>query len=79
MRGVYLRSSWLTRLSERTLAGLAKAKVQGRVGRRPKAQDDPTLMQRCQKLKDAGKSIRAIAGELGISATNVQKLAAVPA
>ena len=63
------------RLSERTVAGLERARAQGRVGGRPKAQDDPTLMRRYQKLKDAGKSIRAIAGELGISATTVQKLA----
>lgn len=62
------------RLSERTVAGLERARAQGRVGGRPKAQDDPTLMRRYQKLKDAGRSIRAIAGELGISATTVQKL-----
>jgi DNA invertase Pin-like site-specific DNA recombinase len=67
------------RLSERTIAGLERARAQGRVGGRPKAQDDPTLMGRYRKLKDAGRSIRGIAGELGISATTVQKLAAVPA
>ena len=67
------------RLSERTLAGLERARAQGRVGGRPKAEDDPTLMRRFRKLKDAGKSVRVIAGELGISATTVQKLSAIAA
>jgi DNA invertase Pin-like site-specific DNA recombinase len=67
------------RLSERTIAGLERARAHGRVGGRPKAEDNPTLMRRYQKLKDAGKSIRVIACELGISATTVQKLASLPA
>jgi len=62
------------RLSERTIAGLERARATGRVGGRPRATDDLKLMRRYQKLKDAGKSVRAIAGELGISATTVQKL-----
>jgi DNA invertase Pin-like site-specific DNA recombinase len=64
------------RLSERTIAGLERAMAQGRVGGRPRAEDDPKLMRNYQKLKDAGKSVRVIAGELGISATTVQKLSA---
>jgi DNA invertase Pin-like site-specific DNA recombinase len=67
------------RLSERTIAGLERARAHGRVGGRPKAGDSPTLMRRYQKLKDAGKSIRGIAGELDISPTTVQKLAALTA
>jgi DNA invertase Pin-like site-specific DNA recombinase len=67
------------RLSERTIAGLERARAQGRVGGRPKAEDDPTLMRGYRKLKDAGKSVRVIARELGISATTVQKLASTPA
>jgi DNA invertase Pin-like site-specific DNA recombinase len=64
------------RISERTLAGLAKARAQGRVGGRPKAEDDPKLVQRFRKLHDAGASVRKIAAELGISTTTVQKLKA---
>jgi DNA invertase Pin-like site-specific DNA recombinase len=65
------------RLSERTLAGLAKARAKGNIGGRPKAEDNPILMRRYQKLRDAGKSVRVIAAELEISPTTVQKLAAV--
>jgi DNA invertase Pin-like site-specific DNA recombinase len=64
------------RLSERTIAGLERARAQGRVGGRPKAEDDPKLVQRFRKLHDAGASVRKIATELGISATTVQKLKA---
>jgi DNA invertase Pin-like site-specific DNA recombinase len=66
------------RLSERTIAGLQRAKAQGRIGGRPKTEDDPKLMRRYQRLKDAGKSVRAIAAELGISPTTVQKLSTAP-
>jgi DNA invertase Pin-like site-specific DNA recombinase len=64
------------RLSERTIAGLERARAEGRVGGRPKAEDDLKLMRQFQKLKDAGKSVRGIAGELGISPTTVQRLSA---
>lgn len=67
------------RLSERTIAGLQRARAQGRVGGRPKAEDDPKLMSRFQRLKDAGKSVRVIAAELDISPTTVQKLTAIAA
>jgi DNA invertase Pin-like site-specific DNA recombinase len=67
------------RLSERTIAGLERARAAGRIGGRPRAEDDPTLMRRYERLKSAGLSVRKIAGELGISATTVQKLSAVPA
>jgi DNA invertase Pin-like site-specific DNA recombinase len=67
------------RLSERTIAGLQRAKAQGRVGGRPKAEDDPILMRRFGKLRDAGLSTRKIAAELGLSPTTVQKLAALDA
>jgi len=62
------------KISERTLAGLAKAKADGRVGGRPKVEDDLKLMAKYQKLRDVGMSVRGIAAELGISATTVQKL-----
>jgi DNA invertase Pin-like site-specific DNA recombinase len=64
------------RLSERTIAGLERARAAGRVGGRPKAEDDHKLMSRYQELKANGLSVRKIAGELGISATTVQKLSA---
>jgi DNA invertase Pin-like site-specific DNA recombinase len=62
------------RLSERTIAGLERAKAAGRVGGRPKVEDDPIVMRRFAKLREAGISIRKIAAELGISPTTVQKL-----
>jgi DNA invertase Pin-like site-specific DNA recombinase len=64
------------RLSERTIAGLERAKAQGRTGGRPKIEDDATKMKTYQKLKSAGLSVRKIAAEMGVSPTTVQKLAA---
>src|ERR1039457_1470514 len=49
------------RLSERTLAGLERARAQGRVGGRPKAEDDFKLVRRVDALRVEGKSIRQIA------------------
>jgi DNA invertase Pin-like site-specific DNA recombinase len=65
------------KISERTLAGLAKAKSQGRVGGRPKVEDDATTMNAYRKLKASGLSVRKIAAEMGVSPTTVQKLAPV--
>src|SRR5579859_6255813 len=62
------------RLSERTIAGLERAKAQGRVGGRPKVQDDYKLVNRIDALRAAGKSIRQIAETVGASPTTVQKL-----
>jgi DNA invertase Pin-like site-specific DNA recombinase len=62
------------RLSERTIAGLDRAKAQGRVGGRPKAEDDPKLVHRVDALRAEGKSIRQIAATVGASPTTVQKL-----
>ena len=67
------------RLSERTLAGLERARKAGRIGGRPKAEDDYKLVARYSKLKAAGQSIRSIAAELGVSPTTVQKLASTQA
>src|SRR5439155_11456812 len=64
------------RLSERTIAGLQRAKAQGRVGGRPKVEDNAVLMRRFRKLRFAATSTRKIALELGISPTTVQKLIA---
>jgi DNA invertase Pin-like site-specific DNA recombinase len=65
------------KISERTLAGLAKAKSQGRVGGRPKVEDDAATMKVYRKLKAAGLSVRKIAEEMDVSPTTVQKLSAV--
>src|SRR5215469_15968075 len=49
------------RISERTIAGLERAKAQGRVGGRPKVADDPKKAQAVRKLRDEGATIRQIA------------------
>jgi DNA invertase Pin-like site-specific DNA recombinase len=61
------------RLSERTLAGLATARSQGRVGGRPRVSCDP---QRLLSLRTAGKSLATIAGELQMSKSTVARLLA---
>jgi len=65
------------RLSERTIAGLERARSQGRVGGRPKAEDDAATVKSYRKLKASGLSVRKIAEQMGVSPTTVQKLAAV--
>jgi DNA invertase Pin-like site-specific DNA recombinase len=62
------------RLSERTIAGLERVRAQGRVGGRPKTEDDPKTVKAFVKLRESGLSVRRIAEELGISPTTVQKL-----
>jgi DNA invertase Pin-like site-specific DNA recombinase len=65
------------RLSERTIAGLERARSQGRVGGRPRAEDDAAKMKTFRRLKARGLSVRTIAAEMAISPTTVQKLSAV--
>jgi DNA invertase Pin-like site-specific DNA recombinase len=67
------------RISERTLAGLAKARAEGRVGGRPKAAEDPKTMRTFLKLRESKLSVRKIAAEMGVSPTTVQKLARIAA
>jgi DNA invertase Pin-like site-specific DNA recombinase len=62
------------RLSERTIAGLQRAKAQGRVGGRPRTEHDPRKMAKLDVLRRGGASIRVIANELGLSATTVARL-----
>ena len=65
------------RLSERTVAGLERSRAQGRVGGRPRAEDDPSTMKAFRRLRESGLSVRRIAAEMKVSPTTVQKLAAV--
>jgi len=62
------------RLSERTIAGLQRARAQGRIGGRPRVDDNPATMKALQRLRMRGQSIRQIAAELGISPGTVAKL-----
>jgi len=62
------------RISERTLAGLAKARAQGRVGGRPKAIEDHKLVAAVALRREDGKSIRQIASELRLSTNTVLKV-----
>lgn len=63
------------KIRERTLAGLARARKQGRIGGRPKAEDaDPRLAVQVERLRSQGRSIRGIAAELGKSPNTVLRL-----
>jgi DNA invertase Pin-like site-specific DNA recombinase len=62
------------KIRERTLAGLARARKQGRIGGRPRADEDTKLVASVQRLRDAGKSIREIAATLDKSPTTIQRL-----
>jgi DNA invertase Pin-like site-specific DNA recombinase len=62
------------RLSERTIAGLQRAKARGRVGGRPRTEHDPRKMAKLAALRESGASIRRIASELDLSPTTVARL-----
>jgi DNA invertase Pin-like site-specific DNA recombinase len=53
------------RISERVVAGLAKARSQGRIGGRPTLED--SKIEKIRELKSTGKSILAISKELHVS------------
>lgn len=53
------------RISERVVAGLAKARTQGRIGGRPTL--DETIIMKIKKRKSEGMSICSIAKEMHIS------------
>jgi DNA invertase Pin-like site-specific DNA recombinase len=59
------------RLSERTVAGLERARAKGRVGGRPKVVCDT---ERVLELHQSGRSLGRIAGELGLSKTSVSRI-----
>lgn len=62
------------KIRERTLAGLERARKQGRVGGRPPKEEDYRLMKELEKLRKEGQSIRKIAEKLSLSSTTVVKL-----
>jgi DNA invertase Pin-like site-specific DNA recombinase len=62
------------KIRERTLAGLARARKQGRIGGRPRADEDSKLVESVQRLRGGGKSIREIAAALNKSPTTIQRL-----
>jgi DNA invertase Pin-like site-specific DNA recombinase len=57
---------------ERQMEGIAKAKAEGRTGGRPALLTDE-VRQRIGHLRREGKSIRAIAAEVGLSKATVNK------
>jgi DNA invertase Pin-like site-specific DNA recombinase len=59
------------RLSERTTAGLERARKQGRIGGRPRAVVD---RDRIAQLDEEGWTTREIGAEMGISAATVSRL-----
>ena len=59
------------RLSERTIAGLERARALGRVGGRPRIECD---RNKILKLHAAGKSLSVSAGELGLSKTTIHRV-----
>jgi DNA invertase Pin-like site-specific DNA recombinase len=59
-------------LSERTIAGLERARKQGRIGGRPRVVTD---RGRVADLRAAGKSLGEIAAEMSLSKTTVARIA----
>lgn len=65
-------------IAERTVAGLAAARAQGRTGGRPKVTDSAKA-RKAQTLRDAGESIPEIASTLGVSIATVYRITKAPA
>ncbi len=64
------------RLSERVVAGLERARKQGRVGGRPKVRRDRDKhAAKIRQLRDDGQSLQEIADELGRSKSDVARVA----
>lgn len=59
------------RMSERTIAGLERARKQGRIGGRPRVITDRAKVA---KLRAAGKSLGEIAAEMGLTKTTVARI-----
>ena len=65
-------------IRERTIAGLAAARAQGKVGGRPKVTDSMKARQ-AQNLRDGGSSIPEIAKLLNVSIATVYRITKGPA
>lgn len=61
------------RLSERTIAGLQRARLQGRVGGRPRKSCD---RDRIAELRRSGLSLAQIAAQIGVSKSSVARMVA---
>jgi DNA invertase Pin-like site-specific DNA recombinase len=59
------------RVSERTMAGLERARSQGRIGGRPRAS---VAREQVVRLHQAGMSLNAIGKELGVGKSTVHRL-----
>lgn len=59
------------RLSERTIAGLQRARLQGRIGGRPRKQCD---RDRLAEMRRSGLSLAQIATRMGLSKTTVARM-----
>jgi DNA invertase Pin-like site-specific DNA recombinase len=64
------------RISERVVAGLERARAQGRIGGRPKAEDDYKLAAKVRHLHKEGESLRTIAAKTEIAVNTVRKILA---
>lgn len=62
------------RLSERTIAGLQRARAKGRIGGRPKAEEDRELVDRVAALRANGMPIRQIGATVGLSPSTVLRI-----
>jgi DNA invertase Pin-like site-specific DNA recombinase len=62
------------RLSERTLAGLERARKQGHIGGRPRKDADPAVMKKLHLLRSQNRSIRYIAAKMNLSNGTVHRL-----
>ena len=62
------------RLSERTIAGLERARAQGRIGGRPRVADDSARVKKLHELRAQGLSIRKIAAAMKLANGTVAKL-----
>jgi DNA invertase Pin-like site-specific DNA recombinase len=64
------------RRSERTIAGLERARAEGRVGGRPAALDDHKLVAKVMHLHKKGASLRQIAAEAEVAVNTIRKILA---
>ena len=64
------------RISERVVAGLERARAQGRIGGRPKAEDDHRLVAKIRHLHKEGASLRTIVAKAEVAVNTVRKVLA---